>query len=124
MTPYFDAAYCGARGLPVTTTFEQTLTIAPPLRATIRCPISWHMKSVPFTSTAITRSTVSSLNSFQELCSGATSPTLLTRMSRPPVRSNTSPASRFTSSQLVTSACTAKPPSSAASASADSAERL
>ena len=29
-TPYFDAAYCGQRGLPMTTTFEQTLTITPP----------------------------------------------------------------------------------------------
>ena len=29
-TPYFEAAYCGARGLPVTTTLEQTLTMTPP----------------------------------------------------------------------------------------------
>src|SRR5205085_2033841 len=60
-TPYFEAAYCGARGLPVTTTLEHTFTIVPPLScSSMRLPISCVTSSVPFTSTASTRSISSS----------------------------------------------------------------
>src|SRR2546423_3464752 len=123
-TPYFEAAYCGARGLPVTTTFEHTFTIPPPPAcSSMPPPTSCVTSSVPFTSTASTRSISSSDTSRQDICSGATSPTLFTSTSRRPKRSNTSAASRRMSSQLRRSAWTANAsrPRSRISATASSA---
>jgi hypothetical protein len=69
--PYFPAAYCGARGLPRTTTVEPMLTIAPRPRLSMRSPFSCSISMVPLMSTASTRSITASSMSRQSIWSVA-----------------------------------------------------
>ena len=75
--PYFAAAYCGARALPRTITVEPMLTMEPQPWSSIREPNSCVHAMVPLMSTASTWSTDSSVRSRHDICSRATSPTLL-----------------------------------------------
>ena len=90
--PYFAAAYCGARALPRTMTVDPMLTIAPWPWSSIRAPNSWVQAMVPLMSTASTWSTDSSVMSRHDICSPATSPTLLISTSTVPNWTKTSSA--------------------------------
>ena len=108
--PYFAAAYCGARALPRTITVEPMFTIAPWPWSSIRDPNSWVQAIVPLMSTASTWSTDSSVMSRHDICSRATSPTLLITASTVPSSAKTSSANAAT---LATTRCrpgTAAPP--------------